>query len=105
MQRIRVAALAALLMLPAALAARGATAAPAAPKEAVCAVCGPRAGAGPEPVHSTREYRGRTYSFCEAACREEFGRDPARWAALAGDKPAAPRTGTPSREGGSEVPS
>jgi peroxiredoxin len=46
------------------------------PKEAPCAVCSVREGAGNEPVRATATYEGKTYYFCQPACKEEFLKDP-----------------------------
>jgi peroxiredoxin len=43
---------------------------------AVCAVCGPREGAGFEPVKATATYKGKTYFFCSLECKIEFLKDP-----------------------------
>jgi peroxiredoxin len=59
----------------------------AAPKKAVCAVCGPREGAGAEPVKATATYQGKEYSFCSEKCRDEFLMNPAAFL-----EPQTPRT-------------
>ena len=43
---------------------------------AVCAVCGPREGAGFEPVKATATYKGKTHYFCSLKCKVEFLKDP-----------------------------
>lgn len=49
----------------------------AAPKEkAICAVCGPREGAGAEPVKATATYKSKTYAFCSTECKVEFLENP-----------------------------
>jgi hypothetical protein len=108
MYRPYTAVLAVILTVMLSLIGRAALAAPAVPKEAVCAICGPREGAGPEPVRATVEHQGTTYYFCQESCKAEFQQDPARWIKLAREKqPKAdpPGSGHSSREGGSEVPS
>jgi peroxiredoxin len=48
----------------------------AAEDRAVCAVCGPREGAGFEPVKATATYRGNQYFFCSLECKIEFLKNP-----------------------------
>jgi cytochrome c biogenesis protein CcmG, thiol:disulfide interchange protein DsbE len=55
---------------------------------AVCAVCGPREGAGFEPVKATATYRGTTYYFCSLECKVEFLKNPAQFLVTDGGKPA-----------------
>ena len=43
---------------------------------AVCAVCGPREGAGFEPVKASATYKGKTYYFCSLKCKVDFLKDP-----------------------------
>jgi len=43
---------------------------------AVCAVCGPREGAGFEPVKATATYRGKQYFFCSTKCKVDFLKNP-----------------------------
>jgi peroxiredoxin len=43
---------------------------------AVCAVCGPREGAGFEPVKATATYKGKQYFFCSLKCKVEFLKNP-----------------------------
>jgi thiol-disulfide isomerase/thioredoxin len=43
---------------------------------AVCAVCGPREGAGFEPVKATATYKGKTLYFCSLKCKVDFLKDP-----------------------------
>jgi YHS domain-containing protein len=66
----------------------------ATPPSAVCAVCGVREKAGPEPVAATFVYQGKTYYFCKQACKEEFRLDPEKWIRAA----AAPPAETPSKD-------
>jgi YHS domain-containing protein len=79
---------------------------------APCAICSVREGAGPEPVAATVEYEGKTYAFCSTACRDEFQREPKRWAQAASAE--APRLDTEpehrhederGRQGGAAAPS
>jgi YHS domain-containing protein len=72
-----------------------------APTKAVCAVCGVREKAGPEPVAATLVYMGKTYSFCQEACKAEFQQDPEKWIQAA-QQPSGGREGVtrpPSRPG------
>jgi thiol-disulfide isomerase/thioredoxin len=48
---------------------------------AVCAVCGPREGAGFEPVRATATYRGTQYAFCSLQCKVDFLKNPAEFLA------------------------
>ena len=86
---------------PAAGPAPAATAAE--PEEVVCAICGVREQAGPEPVAATYVYRGKTYYFCQPACKEEFRREPEKWIKAAADLPPKPPPAKP-RAGASAVP-
>jgi thiol-disulfide isomerase/thioredoxin len=43
---------------------------------AVCSVCGPREGAGFEPVKATATYKGKQYFFCSVKCKVEFLKNP-----------------------------
>jgi thiol-disulfide isomerase/thioredoxin len=43
---------------------------------AVCAVCGPREGAGFEPVKATATHKGKHYFFCSLECKVEFLKNP-----------------------------
>src|SRR5437763_7850631 len=76
---------------------------PAQPKEAICAVCGVREKAGPEPVAATYVYQGKTYYFCKQSCKEEFRLDPEKWIKAAAAAPAAAAPGA-SQPGASAVP-
>lgn len=73
----------------------------AAPKKAPCAVCSVREGAGPEEVAATVEYRGKTYSFCQPACKDEFLQDAEKWIRAAQAAKPEPH----KHEGGSAAPS
>jgi hypothetical protein len=64
---------------------------PEAPQTAVCAVCGVREKAGPEPVVATFVYQGKTYFFCKQACKEEFRLDPEKWIKAAESGAAVPK--------------
>jgi thiol-disulfide isomerase/thioredoxin len=57
---------------------------------AVCAVCGPREGAGFEPVKATATYKGKTYYFCSLECKVEFLKNPEEFLATDEGKPAPP---------------
>ena len=48
----------------------------AAEDRAICGVCGPREGAGPEPVKATATYQGKQYFFCSLECKVEFLKNP-----------------------------
>jgi peroxiredoxin len=56
---------------------------------AVCAVCGPREGAGFEPVKATATYKGKQYFFCSTKCKVDFLKDPAAFLVTDAGKPAA----------------
>jgi peroxiredoxin len=56
--------------------------------KAVCAVCGPREGAGFEPVEAVATYRGKQYFFCSLKCKVDFLKDPAEFLATAVGTPA-----------------
>jgi len=45
----------------------------------------------PEDAAATEEYEGRTFSFCSAACHEQFVADRAFFARLAESVPAVGR--------------
>lgn len=66
--------------------------APAAQAEdrAICAVCGPREGAGFEPVKATATYKGKTYYFCSVKCKVEFLKDPDQFLVTDTGTPAPP---------------
>ena len=55
---------------------------------AVCAVCGPREGAGFEPVRATATYKGKQYFFCSLECKIEFLKNPAEFLVTDAGKPA-----------------
>lgn len=60
----------------------------AAEDRAICAVCGPREGAGFEPVKATATYRGKQYFFCSTKCKVEFLRNPDEFLVTDAGKPA-----------------
>lgn len=60
----------------------------AADDRAVCAVCGPREGAGFEPVKATARYKGKQYFFCSTKCKVEFLKDPDAFLVTDEGKPA-----------------
>ena len=60
----------------------------AAEDRAVCAVCGPREGAGFEPVKATATYKGKQYFFCSTKCKVEFLKDPDAFLTTDEGKPA-----------------
>jgi YHS domain-containing protein len=62
------------------------------PEKAVCAICGVREKAGPEPVAASFVHEGKTYSFCQQKCKEEFCLDPERWIQAAADAAKEPGT-------------
>lgn len=45
-------------------------------EKAICAVCGPREGAGLEPIRSRATLDGREFAFCSLECKVEFLKDP-----------------------------
>lgn len=55
---------------------------------AVCAVCGPREGAGFEPVKATATYQGKQYFFCSTKCKVEFLKNPKAFLVTDAGKPA-----------------
>ena len=64
----------------------------AAEDQAVCAVCGPREGAGFEPVKARATYQGKSYAFCSLKCKVEFLKDPQAFLVTDEGKPAPPFT-------------
>jgi peroxiredoxin len=56
--------------------------------QAVCAVCGPREGAGFEPVKARATYKGKAYAFCSLKCKVEFLKDPEAFLITDEGKPA-----------------
>ena len=65
-----------------------ATVAVAAEERAVCAVCGPREGAGFEPVKAHATHKGKDYAFCSLKCKVEFLKDPEQFLVTDEGKPA-----------------
>lgn len=57
---------------------------------AVCAVCGPREGAGFEVVKATATYKGKQYFFCSLECKVEFLKNPDAFLITDAGKPAPP---------------
>lgn len=55
---------------------------------AICAVCGPREGAGFEPVKATATYKGKHYYFCSLECKVEFLKNPDAFLVTDEGKPA-----------------
>jgi len=55
---------------------------------AVCAVCGPREGAGFEPVKATATYKGKQYFFCSLKCKVDFLKNPDAFLVTDEGKPA-----------------
>lgn len=55
---------------------------------AICAVCGPREGAGAEPVRATATYKKTAYSFCATECKVEFLQNPQEFLVTDEGKPA-----------------
>lgn len=60
----------------------------AADEQAVCAVCGPREGAGFEPVKARATHKGKSYAFCSLACKVEFLKNPESFLVTDEGKPA-----------------
>jgi len=71
-----------LLLLVFAFAAFGAD------EQAVCAVCGPREGAGFEPVKAHATHKGKAYAFCSLKCKVEFLKNPDEFLVTDEGKPA-----------------
>ena len=46
-------------------------------EKGVCAVCGPREGAGLEPIRARATLSGREFVFCSLECKVEFLKNPA----------------------------
>ncbi len=57
-------------------------------EQAICAVCGPREGAGPEPVRATAVLNGKSYAFCALDCKIAFLEKPAEFLVTDQGKPA-----------------
>jgi len=57
-------------------------------EQAICAVCGPREGAGPEEVKARATYKGKTYAFCSLKCKVEFLKNPEAFLVTDEGKPA-----------------
>ncbi|HEX7155131.1 MAG TPA: redoxin family protein [Thermoanaerobaculia bacterium] len=55
---------------------------------AICAVCGPREGAGFEDVKATAMYKGKQYFFCSLKCKVEFLKNPEEFLVTDAGKPA-----------------
>lgn len=62
----------------------------AAQQKAICAVCGPREGAGFEPVKATATHKGKHYYFCSLECKVEFLKNPDAFLITDAGKPAPP---------------
>lgn len=54
----------------------------------ICAVCGPREGAGLEPIRSRATLDGREFVFCSLECKVEFLKDPAAFTEPPEKRPA-----------------
>ena len=65
-----------------------ALAAVAADDQAICAVCGPREGAGFEPVKAHATHKGKSYAFCSLKCKVEFLKNPDEFLVTDEGKPA-----------------
>jgi len=87
--------------LPAPLAGEPAAKLPAEAVCAVCAVCGPKEGARPEPVVASLVHNGKTYYFCQDTCKGEFQQDPEKWIKLA-QEVSQGREGVSRPKGGEE---
>jgi peroxiredoxin len=57
-------------------------------EQAVCAVCGPREGAGFEPVKAHATHKGKSYAFCSLKCKVEFLKNPDEFLVTDEGKPA-----------------
>jgi len=60
----------------------------AADEQAICAVCGPREGAGFEPVKAHATHKGKAYAFCSLKCKVEFLKNPDEFLVTDEGKPA-----------------
>jgi peroxiredoxin len=60
----------------------------AAEDQAICAVCGPREGAGFEPVKAHATHKGKDYAFCSLKCKVEFLKNPDEFLVTDEGKPA-----------------
>lgn len=60
----------------------------AAEEQAICAVCGPREGAGPEEVKAHATHKGKSYAFCSLKCKVEFLKNPDEFLVSDEGKPA-----------------
>lgn len=60
----------------------------AADDQAICAVCGPREGAGFEPVKAHATHKGKAYAFCSLKCKVEFLKNPDEFLVTDEGKPA-----------------
>jgi thiol-disulfide isomerase/thioredoxin len=56
--------------------------------QAICAVCGPREGAGFEPVKAHATHKGKSYAFCSVKCKVEFLKNPDEFLVTDEGKPA-----------------
>jgi peroxiredoxin len=56
--------------------------------QAICAVCGPREGAGFEPVKAHATHKGKSYAFCSLKCKVEFLKNPNEFLITDEGKPA-----------------
>lgn len=63
-------------------------AAPVKAEMMICAVCGPREGAGAEPVKATATYKGKNYAFCATQCKVDFLETPTQFLVTDEGKPA-----------------
>jgi peroxiredoxin len=61
-------------------------------EQAICAVCGPREGAGPEEVKAHATHKGKSYAFCSLKCKVEFLKNPEEFLVSDEGKPAPPFT-------------
>lgn len=59
-------------------------------EKAICAVCGPREGAGLEPIRSRATLDGREFAFCSLECKVEFLKNPAAFTEPPEKRPAPP---------------
>lgn len=60
----------------------------AADERAICAVCGPREGAGFEPVKAKATHQGRQLFFCSTKCKVDFLKNPNEFLVTDSGKPA-----------------
>lgn len=66
------------------------SAASVAGERGICAVCGPREGAGPEAIEARATLKGQEFVFCSLACKVEFLKNPGEFTEPQEARPAPP---------------